>query len=242
MKILVGVCVFNEENRIEAVLKNLEKTQTKEKFDVVIGNDGSTDKSLEICSKYAKRNNWKIISHSKNTGIGTIIRDFINYGIKEKYDILTVTSGNGKVSAQELKRMYKPVVEEGYDYVKGSRYIKGGESENLPLFRKIMIPAFSFIVSIFMRRKVTDVTCLVNALKLEIFEDEKINISQEWLDKYELEYYILYYVLKRKYKFKEVPLTISYPEEKKNYTKIKPFVGWWSMIRPWVFLILRIKK
>ena len=94
-----------------------------------------------------------------------------------------------------------------------------------------------------MFRKISDVTCLVNALNLKIFNDKSFNIYQSWLDKYELEYYILYYVLKNKYRFKEAPISTKYPKNKKeSYSKIKPFSGWWSMIRPWILLKFRIKK
>ena len=79
-------------------------------------------------------------------------------------------------------------------------------------------------------------------LKLNIFKDYNINIKQDWLNKYELEYYVLYYVLKKNLKFKEVPIKAAYPKVKKNYTKIKPFSGWWSMIRPWVLLKFGIRK
>ena len=242
MRLLVGVCVYNEEQKIEKVLKLLSEIQPIEAFDVIIGNDGSTDGSLQICKKYAKKYKWEIINHKKNNGIGSMIRDFIDYGIKNNYDVFTTIPGNGKILPNEIKLMYDPVLNNEYDYVKGSRYIEGGSCNNLPIFRKIMIPIFSFIVTIFMKKKVTDVTCLVNALRLDIFKDKRIDIHQSWLDKYELEYYVLYYVLKRKYRFKEVPLDIIYPKNKKNYTKIKPFSGWWSMIKPWVLLTLHIKK
>jgi len=240
MKILVGVCVYNEETKIRKLLEEVKEVRENEEFDVLVCEDGSTDNTNEVVKEFCDKNNWLSIFHRENMGIGATIRDMINYSRENGYDVLAILSGNGKVNPKELRTMYLPVVEEGYDYVKGSRYINGGSCSNLPKFRGIAIPVFSFIVSIFMRKKVTDVTCLVNASKVEIYDD--MNIDQEWLNKYELEYYILYYVLKKKMKIKEVPLNLRYPETKKDYSKIKPFSGWWSIIRPWIFLILKIKK
>jgi dolichol-phosphate mannosyltransferase len=242
MKILVGVCAYNEGHRINSVLEKLKKVQEKEKFDVAIVDDGSNDNTVKLIENYAKKYKWHVIKHEKNMGVGRSLKDLIHYCQEKKYDVMTTMSANGKTDPNELHIMYDPVIMEDYDYVKGSRYIKGGKSPNLPTFRKITIPIFSFFVSILMHKKITDVTCLINAMKINIVNDKKINIDQEWLDKYEFEYYLLYYVLKTKKKFKEVPMSINYPPEKKNYSKIKPFSGWWSMIRPWILLSLHIKK
>ena len=44
------------------------------------------------------------------------------------------------------------------------------------------------------------------------------------------------------YRVVEVPVTKSYPSEKGvEYSKVKPFVGWWRMLRPFILLSLRIK-
>ncbi len=242
MKILIGVCAFNEGHRIEPVLKKLVEVQKKEKFDVIVVDDGSKDNTLKIIKKYSEKNNWKVLVHETNKGIGRSLKDISFYALENNYDIVTSMSANGKTDPYQLVRMYSPIITDDYDYVKGSRYISGGTSPNLPLFRKIAIPIYSFFVSVLMLRKITDVTCLINAMKVDVLRDPRINIDQDWLDKYEYEYYVLYYILKLKKKFKEVPMSINYPAEKKNYSKIKPFKGWWSMIRPWILLCFHIKK
>ena len=242
MKVLVGVCAYNEGHRIEKVFENLKRSQEHDKFDVAIVDDGSNDNTVKLIKKYAKKNKWHVIVHESNKGVGRSLKDLVKYGRDNKYDVLTTMSANGKTDPSQLHIMYDPVIKDGYDYVKGSRYIKGGDSPNLPTFRKIAIPLYSFFVTLLMRRKITDVTCLINAMRLDILNDKRININQDWLDRYEFEYYLLYYVLKTKKKFKEVPMTINYPAEKKNYSKIKPFSGWWSMIRPWFLLIFKIKR
>jgi dolichol-phosphate mannosyltransferase len=242
MKLLVGVCAYNEGHRINKVLEELRQVQEKEKFDVAIVDDGSSDNTVKLIESYSKKYKWHIIKHKQNMGVGKSLKDLIHYCQEKKYDVMTTMSANGKTDPNQLHIMYDPVLNDGFDYVKGSRYIKGGESPNLPTFRKVAIPIFSFFVSILMHKKITDVTCLINAMKINIIDDKRINIDQEWLDKYEFEYYLLYYVLKTKKKFREVPMSINYPPEKKNYSKIKPFSGWWSMIRPWVLLSLHIKR
>lgn len=67
-------------------------------------------------------------------------------------------------------------------------------------------------------------------------------MDQAWLDKYELEPYLMFKAIKLGYKFKEAAVTKIYPAKKLGYTKMKPIIGWWSILRPLVFLGLGIKK
>ena len=91
-------------------------------------------------------------------------------------------------------------------------------------------------------RNGSDVTCGLRAYRLEIVRRTELDISQPWLDRYEMEYYVHYYAIKLGYRMTEAPVAMTYPPEMKNYSKIRAFAGWWSMIRPWVYLVLRIRR
>ncbi len=241
-KLLVGVVAFNEMHRIGPVTEKLLKDQKQNRYGIVFGDDGSTDGTGEYLKAIAEKETFGYIRHDKNTGVGSMIRDIIQYGKERGYSVLTIMSANGKTDPEDLKTMYLPVLAEEFDYVKGSRFMKGGARENMPLFRIISIPLFSAFVSALMGRWVSDVTCLINASNLKIYDDPDINLNQDWLDTYGLEYYILFYVLNKKYRMKEVPVTIHYPADHKNYSKIKAGSGWWQMIRPWILLRTGIKN
>jgi dolichol-phosphate mannosyltransferase len=234
-KILVGVVVYNEGANIK---DTLNKFPTHPAYDVIIVDDGSTDETPE----YIKEFKYLILRHQVNLGIGKAIKDAIFYGEENGYDIIVTMAGNGKMQPEDIPALVQPILEEGYDYVQGSRYLKGGRKDNLPLFRDVMIKTFTRFTYLLTGFKGTDVTCGFRAYKLNILENPKINIYQDWLDKYELEYYIHYKVLTLGYKVKEVPVAMIYPKEKRGYSKIKPFSGWWSMIKPWILLSLRIRK
>ncbi|MFH1687128.1 MAG: hypothetical protein ABIE70_06345, partial [bacterium] len=88
----------------------------------------------------------------------------------------------------------------------------------------------------------TDITCGFRAYRLSIFDIPDVDIRQDWLGRYEMEYYIHYKVLKHGLGVCEVPVSMVYPASGKNYSKIPVLTGWWSMIRPWIFLILRFKR
>ncbi len=112
----------------------------------------------------------------------------------------------------------------------------------MPFYRKIATRLHPMMLSAITKTKVTDSTNGFRAFKLSIFDDKNIDIDQRWLDSYELEPYLLYKVIKLGYKFSEAPVTKIYPSQKLGYTKMKPIVGWWSILRPLFFLWLGIKK
>ncbi len=90
--------------------------------------------------------------------------------------------------------------------------------------------------------KVTDSTNGFRAVRSRFFKDPRMDISQSWLDRYELEPYIFYYAVKLGYRVKEVPVTKIYPPKTEGYTKMKPVSGWWSILRPVIYLGLRIRQ
>ena len=240
-RLLIGISAYNEMHRIKPVIKELRDNQDRFNCDVVVGDDGSTDGTREYLKKVSEDYGWGLIVSETNNGIGAMIRSFIQYGKSHGYEVLIIISANGKTDIDHLHRMFEPVLNGEYDYVKGSRYLKRGSTENMPLFRFAAIPLFSVFVSLLMGKRVTDVSFLVNASRLSIYDDTDINLEQEWLDTYGLEYYILYYVMK-KYRMKEVPMKVRYPDDKLSYSKIKPITGWWDMIRPWIVLRLGIRR
>ena len=79
-------------------------------------------------------------------------------------------------------------------------------------------------------------------MKISLFSDSRINLNQKWLDHYELEPYILFKAIRLGHKVGEVPVTKIYPPKKLGYTKMRPFLGWWSILKPIFYLGLGIKK
>jgi dolichol-phosphate mannosyltransferase len=233
-KTLVIIPVYNEENRIKTVLERFREVEVEK---VLVVDDGSTDSTPDVFKSF----DVTVIRHWEKQGVGSCIRDGIDLARKDGYPLVAVMAGNGKDDPREIPRLLKPILEDNYDYIQGSRYLEGGTAGNLPFARRIGIKAFTFLWSILLRKQLTDVTNGFRAYKVSLFDDSKINIWQTWLSTYELEYYIHFWVLKLKYKFAEVPVSKIYPSKKK-YSKIRPFLDWWPIVKPLFVLLLRIKK
>lgn len=234
-KVLVTVVTFNEGEKLRALVPRFLQDGS---YELLFIDDGSTDGS----DQFLEGLGHQVIRHQTNLGVGAGIRDAVSYGRHHGFDSIVIMAGNGKMQPEEIPRLIKPILDDRADYVQGSRYLEGGRSPNLPPFRRVAIRLFTAIVNLAIRFKGTDITCGFRAYRLSIFDHPEINIDQAWLGRYEMEYYIHYKVATLGFRMTEAPVAMIYPAEKTNYSKIKPFVGWWSMIRPWVFLILRLKK
>ena len=232
---LIAVFVYNEGLRVERVLSKLIDLRLD--CDVVVIDDGSDDESPTILSRFS----FPVLRHSQNLGAGAAMKDVLRYGIERENRFIVLIAGNGKMDPSEIPRLLEPLRSGECDYVQGSRYLSGGRHENMPLFRHVMIKVVTWVVWVLTGFNGTDVTCGFRAYPLSLFRNPQIDIWQTWLDQYELEYYIHYKVIKLAYRVREVSVSMLYPKDGRPYSKIKPFVGWWSMLRPWVLLSLRIR-
>lgn len=79
----VIVPVYNAEKTIEKCLKSLIN-QTYKDIEIILINDGSVDKSMEICEKYKKNNTNTILINKKNEGPGKAREEGLKYA-KGKY-------------------------------------------------------------------------------------------------------------------------------------------------------------
>ena len=236
-KILAILPAYNESGKIGKVVEKIKKVDL---VDTILTVD---DCSSDNTSGEATAAGSMVISHEKNRGVGAAIRTGIQYGIDNKYDVGVILSGDDQHEPQEIERVIGPILAGHYDFIQGSRRMKGGKVVNDQPFRMVTTQMYSILFSLLVCRRITDATNGFRAFRLSVFEDPSINLNQDWLDRYELEPYILFKAVRSKrIRVKEVPITIYYHSDKKQYTKMKPFRDWWRLAKPMIYLGLRIRK
>ena len=234
MKTGAIIPVYNEQDRIGGVLSRFTPGLVVE---VVVIDDGSTDATAEILAAHGVT----VIRHGERRGVGAGIRDGLLHLRARGFDAAVVMAGNGKDDPREIPLLTGPLLAGEADYVQGSRFLEGGSYRNLPPLRHAMILGYTLLWSAASSRRLTDVTNGFRAYRLRLLDDERIRIEQDWLETYELEYYLHYKALSLGYRFREVAVSKNYPSRRK-YTKIRPFMDWWSIIRPILLLRFRIKS
>lgn len=241
-KILVCPIAYNEHVKLKNTIERFLSSSARDHVDYVVIDDGSTDGTAEMICSF-KDKDVGTIKHSQRQGVGAAIRTAIKYAREQAYDVIVITAGNDKDEPNEINQLVGPILNDHYDFVQGSRYIGGKRvGGDMPLYRKWATRLHPWLMSFFLKYKVTDSTNGFRAMQLSLFDDERICLDQKWLNAYELEPYILFKTICCGYRFCEVPVTKIYPSRKLGYTKMKPITGWWSILRPVIFLGLGLRK
>lgn len=231
MKCLCIIPVFNEETKlnklIQAIKKNLHRSYNLKYLFV---NNGSTDNSLKII----KKNKLSYISLNKNYGVGyALIRGYL-HAKKNNFTIVVHLAGNGKMNPAQIPVFLKEIIKNKYDFVSGSRFLKNGFYSNNPIYRIFLIKIFSLIVSFLFQKKITDCSCGFRAFRVNLFKNFRKNFFKKNLFTYGYEYYSYGAILKQpEIKFLEVPVSMDY-QDKKDYTKMRPFIDWFVMSKYWI--------
>lgn len=154
---------INEEGNVEAttakaieVLKRL-----KIEYEIILVNDGSTDKTAEVIERLAKENSRiKAIHHPKNLGYGEALKSgFYN----AKYDTIVYTDGDGQFDFAEVTKFIEEI--EKHDLLIGYR-IKRQD----PLFRILFKKGWSLSLFTMFGLTLKDVDCGFKMIKRSVLE------------------------------------------------------------------------
>jgi len=163
----IVVPMYNEELNAERCVSAIHEFIGKLKYKsaVIAVNDGSMDKTGEILKKMSnKLNNLIIETHEKNKGYGMANLTGAKRAFKEGYDYALFMDAD---LTQNVNYIY-PFIEEmnkGIDFIKATRYAKGGGVKDVPFNRWVVSRIGNFIIKIFFRLPLTDYTNGFRAVK-----------------------------------------------------------------------------
>ncbi len=236
LRVIAMAPVLNEEKKIGEVVRRTPRPLVDE---MLVIDDGSTDRSAEVARELGAR----VLPMGRVVGVGAALRAGYREAVRGGFDVAVVMAGNNKDAPEEIPLLLDPIVDEGAEFVQGSRFLKADANFGpMPFYRKIATRMHPLLFSLVARKWVSESTNGFRAVTRRVLEDPEIDLEQEWLDEYELEPYLYLRTLQRGYKTAEVPVTKVYPPKSLGQTKMPPITGWWSILRPLVLIGLGIRK
>lgn len=237
-KYLICIPVLNEGKKFIAQLKEMQEKQTHKVADIIVCDGGSNDGSAEpdILKKYGV--SALVIRKSPGHMSDQLMLGYY-YALINGYEGAITIDGNGKDGIDGIFNMAK-ALDEGYDLIQGSRYIKGGIAINTPKSREFAIKLIHVpVVNMLSGFRYTDTTNGFRAHSIKVFKDERIQpFRYGTFPTYALIHYLTVRIPRLGYKVTEVPVLRQYPAKGKIPTKISPIKGnidlikiLWNMFR-----------
>ncbi|RLC33939.1 hypothetical protein DRH14_04080 [Candidatus Shapirobacteria bacterium] len=154
----------NEEKNIANTVNKAIPTIKKitPKWEVLIINDGSTDKTLEEAKKLQKKHGQriKIINHKKNRGYGASFKSGL---YKSQYGWIAFTDADGQFKFSEVVDLIKKQQKTKADLVIG--YYKG---RKVPFYRIWGSKVWELLVFVMFGLRVTDIDCGFKLIRKKI--------------------------------------------------------------------------
>ncbi len=208
MKLSIVIPVYNEESTIKLVLDRVRKLPLDK--EIIVVNDGSTDKTSEILKK-EKDNLVKVINCEKNKGKGAAVR--LGYS-HARGDVVIIQDADLELNPMEIPKLIKPIVQGRTKVVYGSRFLKSpGKISFLNLFANRFLV---IITNILYGVSLSDMETCYKVLRRDILNTITLTSSR-----FEFEPEITAKLLRKGYKIYEVPISY-YPRSVMHGKKI----GW----------------
>jgi glycosyltransferase involved in cell wall biosynthesis len=235
---------YNEEailqNNIKTINDYLESKKHKYRWEILIINDGSKDKTGTIADDLTKSiSNIRVIHHTTNLNLGRALQTGFQ---NSKGDVLVVMDIDLSYSVEHIELMVDKLLETSADMVIASPYMKGGKVTAVPFGRKIMSKWVNRFMSVSAQDKYYTFTGMVRAYRATFIRSVNLKTKD-----YEINPEIIYKAMILRARIVEIPAHLDWTEQNKYIGKrissIRVLRGFFSGImsafifRPYIFFI-----
>lgn len=213
----VLIPVINEGERIRAQLRGMARVSLN--ADVVIVDGGSTDGSLD--DVLLRETGVRALLVKTGSGkLSAQLRVGMAWLLEQGYSGIVTIDGNGKDGYDAIPQ-FVAALEEGWDFVQGSRYVPGGVAINTPIERTLGVRlVHAPFLSLASRFHYTDTTNGFRAFSARFLCDARVRPLRSVFDTYNLHYYLSIRAARLGFRVKELPVTRAYPATGKTPSKI----------------------
>ena len=171
---LVIIPTYNEIENIEAIIKAVFALKTD--FHVLIVDDNSPDGTANFVKKMQAEHSENLFLEvrQEKSGLGTAYIHGFKWAIEKKYDYIFEMDADFSHSPADLERLYE-ACKNGADVAVGSRYKKGVNVVDWPLYRILLSYGASFYVKMITGMRVHDPTAGFMCYKRYVLENVNLD-------------------------------------------------------------------
>ena len=223
-KYCLCIPIINEGSRIINELTKAQKHKINEVVDIILCDGGSTDGSTDLTQ--LKDLNVNTLLVKKGPGKqGAQLRMGFWWALQRGYEGVITIDGNDKDSIESVP-LFVEKLNDNYDFIQGSRFIKGGKAVNTPKMRYLALRLMHApIISLTARKLYTDTTNAYRGYSRKYLEHKDVQPFRDVFATYELLAYLSVRADQLGMKTCEVPVARMYPKVGKTPTKISFFKG-----------------
>ena len=156
-KTIIVMPVANEEDTMASVIEEILALPYDNLYLYPVVDNFSKDKTEEIIRSYEKTGRVKCIFFEKSTGVISCYLEGYKRALEDGADCVLEMDGGGSHMPKEIPQ-FVDNLEKGYDCVFGSRFVKGGDISNHPLYRRVLSSGGTLLSNMVLGTKLKDMT------------------------------------------------------------------------------------
>ncbi|MGN0371248.1 MAG: glycosyltransferase family 2 protein [Enterocloster sp.] len=212
-KVLLVIPAYNEEKNIERVVEHIRKDFPE--LDYIVVNDGSRDSTARIC----RERGYELLDLPVNLGLAGCFQAGMKYAYQKGYAYAIQFDGDGQHRPEYIADMKKKM-DEGYDIVIGSRFVREKKDWSMRMIGSRLIAAAIFLTT---GARITDPTSGMRLFSRKMIEEFALNLN------YGPEPDTVSFLIRQGAKVAEVQVTIDERTAGESY--LKPFTAMHYMLR-----------
>ncbi|GEM_PF-962641 len=225
MKLLsIIVPVYNEQATIQEIIRRVNNVPLPSDFnrEIIVVNDGSTDRTMELLNNYDSHSGFKIIHLAQNSGkTAALVR-----GLEAaKGDILLIQDADLEYDPANYPFLLAPILEGRAQVVYGSRFL--GSIKNMTLINRIANIFSNLTFILLFNYRLTDINTCYKVFTRESIHEIKITSRD-----FAFETEVTAKLIKRGVKILEVPIQYEArsKEDGKKISWSKACKMYWGII------------
>ena len=169
MKLSIVIPAYNEKDCIGRVIREVVLELEKEKIEheIIVVNDNSTDDTHQIIQELMRTHSTvRLVNRKPPNGFGRAVREGL---LHVTGDVIGIVMGDLSDDPKDVVKCFRKI-DEGYDCIFGSRFIKGSLVRDYPITKLIINRLANTFIRVLFLIRANDVTNAFKFYRAEVIK------------------------------------------------------------------------